>query len=51
MPDTRLRIELLDTQPLVWRRMLVPQQISLHRLLKVHIAAPASSVPGHARCG
>lgn len=35
MPDTRLRIELLDTQPLVWRCVLVPQQINLHRLHEV----------------
>lgn len=32
MPDIRLRIELLDTDPLVWRRVLVPEQINLHRL-------------------
>ncbi|QOR37404.1 plasmid pRiA4b ORF-3 family protein [Billgrantia diversa] len=32
MPDIRLRIELLDTDPLVWRRVVVPEQINLHRL-------------------
>ncbi|WP_016855423.1 plasmid pRiA4b ORF-3 family protein [Halomonas smyrnensis] len=32
MPDIRLRIELLDTDPLVWRRVMVPEQINLHRL-------------------
>ena len=32
MPDIRLRIELLDTDPLVWRRVIVPEQINLHRL-------------------
>lgn len=32
MPDIRLRIELLDTEPLVWRRVVVPEQINLHRL-------------------
>jgi len=32
MSDIRLRIELLDTDPLVWRRMVVPEQINLHRL-------------------
>ncbi|WP_254277514.1 plasmid pRiA4b ORF-3 family protein [Halomonas sp. 3H] len=31
MPDIRLRIELLDTDPLVWRRVVVPEQINLHR--------------------
>ena len=31
MPDSRLRIELLDTDPLVWRRVVVPEQINLHR--------------------
>jgi hypothetical protein len=35
MPDIRLRIELLDTDPLVWRRVLVPEQINLHRLHEV----------------
>jgi len=32
VPDIRLRIELLDTDPLVWRRVVVPEQINLHRL-------------------
>ncbi len=32
MADIRLRIELLDTDPLVWRRVVVPEQINLHRL-------------------
>lgn len=32
MPDIRLRIELLDTEPLVWRRVVVPEQINLQRL-------------------
>lgn len=32
MPDIRLRIELLHTDPLVWRRVVVPEQINLHRL-------------------
>ena len=32
MPDIRLRIELLDTDPLVWRRVVVPERINLHRL-------------------
>lgn len=32
MPDICLRIELLDTDPLVWRRVMVPEQINLHRL-------------------
>ncbi|WP_444988889.1 IS1096 element passenger TnpR family protein [Halomonas mongoliensis] len=31
VPDIRLRIELLDTDPLVWRRVVVPEQINLHR--------------------
>jgi len=31
VPDSRLRIELLDTDPLVWRRVVVPEQINLHR--------------------
>ncbi|QEA37690.1 plasmid pRiA4b ORF-3 family protein [Pistricoccus aurantiacus] len=35
MPDTCLRIELLYIEALVWRRVLVPQQINLHRLHKV----------------
>ncbi|MDZ7852767.1 MAG: plasmid pRiA4b ORF-3 family protein [Halomonas sp.] len=35
MPDIRLRIELLDTDPLVWRSLLVPEQINLHRLHEV----------------
>ncbi|WP_280547750.1 plasmid pRiA4b ORF-3 family protein [Halomonas sp. 11-S5] len=39
MPDIRLRIELLDTDPLVWRRVLVPEQINLHRLHEVIQAA------------
>tara|TARA_R110001599_G_scaffold2534_4_gene13813 strand:- start:4449 stop:5153 length:705 start_codon:yes stop_codon:yes gene_type:complete len=39
MPDIRLRIELLDTDPLVWRRLLVPEQINLHRLHEVIQAA------------
>ncbi|WNK20167.1 plasmid pRiA4b ORF-3 family protein [Halomonas piscis] len=32
MADIRLRIELLHTDPLVWRRVVVPEQINLHRL-------------------
>ncbi|KGA01142.1 hypothetical protein KP05_14865 [Cobetia amphilecti] len=32
MADIRLRIELLDTDPLVWRRVVVPETINLHRL-------------------
>ncbi|GAB2728846.1 plasmid pRiA4b ORF-3 family protein [Halomonas garicola] len=32
MADIRLRIELLNTDPLVWRRVVVPEQINLHRL-------------------
>lgn len=32
MADIRLRIELLGTDPLVWRRVVVPEQINLHRL-------------------
>lgn len=35
MPDIRLRIELLDTDPLVWRRVVVPEQINLQRLHEV----------------
>ncbi len=41
MPDIRLRIELLDTDPLVWRRVLVPEQINLHRLHVVILATMA----------
>ncbi|GED21777.1 plasmid pRiA4b ORF-3 family protein [Halomonas halmophila] len=39
MPDIQLRIELLDTDPLVWRRILVPEQITLQRLHTVIQAA------------
>lgn len=35
MTDTVLRIELLDTEPLVWQRFLVPEQINLRRLHQV----------------
>ncbi len=39
MPDTILRIELMHTEPTVWRRVRVPQQINLHRLHEVIQAA------------
>ena len=32
MADIQLRIELVDTDPLVWRRVVVPETINLHRL-------------------
>lgn len=35
MADIVLRIELLGTEPLVWRRFLVPEQINLRRLHEV----------------
>lgn len=35
MPDIHLHIELLDTDPPVWRRVLVPEKINLHRLHEV----------------
>lgn len=35
MADIALRIELLDIEPLIWRRFLVPEQINLRRLHQV----------------
>ena len=35
MTDIALRVELLDTEPLVWRRILVPEQINLRSLHQV----------------
>lgn len=32
MADIQLRIELMETDPLVWRRVVVPETINLHRL-------------------
>ncbi|TDX32142.1 pRiA4b ORF-3-like protein [Modicisalibacter xianhensis] len=32
MPDVQLRIELVDTRPLIWRRVIVPQHINLYTL-------------------
>jgi hypothetical protein len=39
MPDIVLRIELMHTQPKVWRQVLVPQQINLRSLHEVIQAA------------
>ncbi|MGS2742574.1 IS1096 element passenger TnpR family protein [Halomonas sp. LS-001] len=35
MADIRLKIELLYTDPLVWRRVVVPEKINLLRLHEV----------------
>lgn len=35
MTDSALRVELLDTQPPVWRHVLIPEQINLRRLHQV----------------
>lgn len=35
MPDIAMRVELMDIEPLIWRRFLVPEQINLRRLHQV----------------